>query len=64
MENKKNEKVSKPPVVTAEDKALSAAIDRVYRKYGADLPAFFRDVYRDVGLERQEPDTIGRDRKA
>ena len=26
---------------------LQAAIDRVYRRYGGDLNAFFRDVQRD-----------------
>lgn len=39
---------------TAEDKALSEAIDRVYEKYGTDLPAFFRDVYQELTLKRQE----------
>jgi hypothetical protein len=36
------------------DKEIDAAIDRVYKKYGTDLPAFFRDVYKELELERRE----------
>jgi hypothetical protein len=41
--------------ITEQDKALDAAINRVYQKYGTDLSAFFRDVYRELQLERREP---------
>jgi hypothetical protein len=50
MENKE----SKPIILTPEEKALNEAIDRVYKKYGTDLPAFFRDVYNELTLKREE----------
>lgn len=37
-----------------EDKALNAAINNVYKKYGTNLGAFFRDVYNELTLKRQE----------
>lgn len=45
----------KPIILTPEEKAINEAIDRVYKKYGTDLPAFFRDVYDELTLKRQEP---------
>ncbi|MGA8848244.1 MAG: hypothetical protein WB564_00240 [Dehalococcoidia bacterium] len=46
MENKG----SKPIIVPPEEKALSEAIDRVYKKYGTDLSAFFRDIYEELTM--------------
>jgi hypothetical protein len=45
---------SKPSIISQEEKALSEAIDRVYKKYGTDLSAFFRDVYEELTIKRQE----------
>jgi hypothetical protein len=39
---------------TPEERSLNEAIDRVYEKYGTDLNAFFRDVYKEMTIERQE----------
>jgi hypothetical protein len=38
----------------SEEKELNTAIESVYRKYGTDLRAFTRDVYRDLEVKRQE----------
>jgi hypothetical protein len=46
--------IRKPSAETADDKALSEAIDRVYKKYGTDLRAFLRDVHDELALKRQE----------
>lgn len=44
----------KASVEAIEEKALKAAIDRVYQKYGTDLRAFFRDVHQELATKRQE----------
>jgi len=33
---------------------LSEAIKAVYRRYGNDLPAFFRDAYKETARRHQE----------
>jgi hypothetical protein len=40
--------------ITRADASLDLALDRIYRVYGADLCAFFRDVEADILLERRE----------
>lgn len=50
MENKGRKQI----ILTPDEKILNEAIDRVYEKYGTDLPAFFRDVYDELTLKRQE----------
>jgi hypothetical protein len=37
---------SKP--LSAREKELREAIERVYRRYGTDLPAFYRDVQKEL----------------
>ena len=54
----KKTKVSKPNVETAEDAAIRAAIDRVYQKYGTDLHSFFRDVYNELTIKRQDSSEV------
>lgn len=39
---------------TPEEKALNAAIEHIYRKYGTNLTAFFRDVYKENRAGCQE----------
>jgi hypothetical protein len=52
MDNLANEKeresTSQPKAVNTGDKEFDEAVERVYRKYGSDLPAFVRDVQRDI----------------
>ena len=48
------DRVSESIEETSEEKALNAAIDSVYKKYGTDLAAFFQDVYNELTLKRQE----------
>jgi hypothetical protein len=36
------------------DTELSEAVDRVYRKYGNDLSAFYRDVKKSIEIEKRE----------
>jgi hypothetical protein len=48
---KKKRKILKKE--TPQEKAVNAGIDRVYKKYGTDLQAFFRDVYRELAIKRQ-----------
>jgi len=48
------DKESKPIIWTPDEKALSEAVDRVYKKYGTNLSAFFRDVHKELTLKRQE----------
>jgi hypothetical protein len=36
------------------DTELSEAVDRVYRKYGNDLSAFYRDVKKSITVEKSE----------
>jgi hypothetical protein len=50
MEGKKRKQI----VLTQEEKILNEAIDRVYKKYGIDLPAFFRDVHDELILKQQK----------
>jgi hypothetical protein len=50
----KNPKPIKPNVETAEDRVISEAIERVYRKYGSDLNAFLRDIDDELIIKRQE----------
>ena len=45
---------SKPIIMPPEQKTLSDAIDTVYKKYGTDLSAFFRDVYQELTIKRQD----------
>lgn len=33
---------------------LDVAIKAVYRRYGTDLPSFFRDAYEEVARQRRE----------
>lgn len=33
---------------------LDAAFERVYQRYGNDLPAFFRDAYSEVARQATE----------
>lgn len=45
---------SKLSIMSPEEKAPREAIDRVYKKYGTDLSAFFRDAYEELTIKRQE----------
>lgn len=47
-------KGSKPIILSPEENAANEAIHRVYKKYGTDLSAFFRDVYQDLTIKQQE----------
>jgi hypothetical protein len=47
-------KAHRTTVTSREDDALTAAIDRVYRKYGNDLRAFLRDLNAELTVRRQE----------
>ena len=40
--------------VEPRDKELSEAVDRVYRKYGNDLSAFYRDAKKSITVEKSE----------
>jgi len=33
---------------------LDKAIERIYQKYGRDLQAFFRDVYKETRTENEQ----------
>lgn len=35
------------------DKDLIEATERIYRRYGSDLPAFYRDVHKERELEKR-----------
>jgi hypothetical protein len=35
------------------DKELIEATERVYRRYGSDLPAFYRDAQKERELEKR-----------
>lgn len=37
-----------PKTQKTREQELTEAVERVYRKYGSDLPAFIRDVQRDM----------------
>ena len=39
---------------TPKDKADHEAIEKVYQKYGTNLPAFFRDICEELEIKRQE----------
>lgn len=39
--------------LTAQERELNEAIDRVYRKYGTDLTRFFEEVYREASTKHQ-----------
>jgi len=45
-----NERENTPQskTVNTGDREFDEAVERVYRKYGSDLPAFVRDVQRDI----------------
>jgi hypothetical protein len=43
---------SKKPASTKEQD-LSEAAERVYRRYGSDLPAFYRNAQRERELEKR-----------
>jgi hypothetical protein len=48
---------SAPPMrfpETPKDKAEQEAIEKVYQKYGTNLPAFFRDICEELEIKRQE----------
>lgn len=38
------------------DREIRDAVDRVYRKYGNDLSAFYRDVKKSITVEKSEAD--------
>jgi hypothetical protein len=42
------ESPAQPKAANTGDKEFDEAVERVYRKYGSDLPAFVRDVQRDI----------------
>ena len=48
----KPESESKKPTVTNDGRELREAVDRVYRKYGTDLTAFYDDVKKSIIVER------------
>ena len=50
MDKKENKVIT----LTSEEKALNEAIDRVYKKYGTNLTAFYRDVYEELALKQKE----------
>jgi len=52
-----SKKVEKKDYETSENKALNAAIDRVYQKYGTDLTAFYRDVRDDLIKNQKTSDS-------
>jgi hypothetical protein len=39
---------------TSSEDALNAAIDSIYKKYGNDLQAFFRDVYKNTSEQSEK----------
>ena len=41
-------------VVDKRQRELREAIDRVHRKYGTDLTAFFRDAHREAQRESEK----------
>ena len=48
-------KGGKPIILPSDENAVNEAIHRVYKKYGADLSSFFRDVYEELTIKRQKP---------
>jgi hypothetical protein len=54
MEQPANEKQAETPTAKSptrtRDKELIEATERVYRKYGSDLSAFYRDVQKEREL--------------
>lgn len=56
MKKPVNEKKPEHPTVKSapntRDQELIEAAERVYRKYGSDLPAFYRDAQRERLVKR------------
>jgi len=41
-------------IPTQERNKIDAAFERIYERYGDDLPAFFRDAYHEVTQQAME----------
>ena len=48
----RNDKSARPAREPRERENLDEPFERIYNRYGADLPAFFRDAYREA-LEKR-----------
>lgn len=54
IERRASDEVHEELVADKRQRELREAIDRVYRKYGTDLSAFFRDAHREAQRESEK----------
>lgn len=50
----KSEKIDQSHKQVDQMAERDAAYNRIYERYGSDLPAFFRDVYKDLAHRREK----------
>jgi hypothetical protein len=61
MENKTKPELRKEaqqPVADQNHNSLDEAVKAVYREYGTDLSAFFRDAYREAAREHSVDEKV------